>query len=100
MTKEPKFGEGEHDYVSHGVGEYVRGDIHTNTIEGFFSIFKRGMNGVYQDCSEEHLKRHLCEFDFRYNRRENLGFNDMARTKMALRGIEGKGITYKPANAE
>jgi len=70
-------------------------NVHTNTIEGFFSIFKRGMNGVYQHCSEQHLKRYLCEYDFRYNHREKLGFDDIARTNAALRGIEGKRITYK-----
>ena len=90
----------KHDYVRHSIDEYVRGDVHTNTIEGYFSIFKRGMNGVYQHCSEEHLKRYLCEFDFRYNHREKLGFDDMQRTEMALRGIEGKRITYKPAHAK
>jgi len=97
MTREPMFQN--HEYVSHGIGEYVRGNVHTNTIEGFFSIFKRGMNGVYQHCSEQHLKRYLCEYDFRYNHREKLGFDDMARTNMALRGIEGKRITYRRANA-
>lgn len=93
MTREPMFEN--HEYVSHGIGEYVRGDVHTNTIEGYFSIFKRGMNGVYQHCSEQHLKRYLCEFDFRYNHREKLGFDDLARMDMALRGIESKRITYQ-----
>jgi transposase-like protein len=93
MTKEPMFQN--HGYVSHGIGEYVRGDIHTNTIEGFFSIFKRGMKGIYQHCGEQHLKRYLCEYDFRYNYREKMGFNDMDRTDAALRGIEGKRLTYQ-----
>lgn len=89
-----------HEYVQHGIGEYVRGDVHTNTIEGYFSIFKRGMNGVYQHCSEQHLKRYLCEFDFRYNHREKLGYSDMERMNMALRGIEGKRITYRRTDAQ
>ena len=95
MTKKPMFEK--HDYVSHGIGEYVRGDIHTNTIEGYFSIFKRGMKGIYQHCGEQHLKRYLCEFDFRYNFREKLGFDDMERTSAVLKGIEGKRITYRGA---
>lgn len=65
--------EGGHDSVDHSAHEYVRGDVHTNTIEGFFSIFKRGMKGVYQHCSEKHLHRYLAEFDFRYNNREAVG---------------------------
>ena len=58
-----------HDTVTHSKGEYVRGDVHTNTVEGYFSIFKRGMKGVYQHCSEKHLHRYLSEFDFRYSNR-------------------------------
>ena len=84
-----------HDWVDHGADEYVRGDVHTNTIEGFFSIFKRGMKGVYQHCSEKHLARYLAEFDFRYNNREKLGVNDMARTANALKGAKGKRLTYR-----
>ena len=83
-----------HGTVKHGASEYVRGSIHTNTIEGYFSIFKRGMNGVYQHCSTEHLKRYLAEYDFRYTFREKLGYDDMMRTDKALQGIEGKRITY------
>lgn len=85
----------KHDYVNHSIGEYVRGDIHTNTIEGYFSIFKRGLNGIYQHCSPKHLKRYLCEYDFRYNYREKLGYDDMARTNLALQGIEGKRLMYR-----
>lgn len=85
----------EHDWVDHGSEEYVRGDVHTNTIEGFFSIFKRGMKGIYQHCSEKHLARYLAEFDFRYNNREKLGVNDMARTANALKGAKGKRLTYR-----
>jgi hypothetical protein len=80
-----------HETVSHSRGEYVRGDIHTNTIEGFFSIFKRGMRGVYQHCKEKHLHRYLAEFDFRYNTRK---LTDWERTILAVRGGEGKRLTY------
>ena len=83
-----------HEYVNHGIGEYVRGNVHTNTIEGYFSIFKRGLNGIYQHVSEQHLKRYLCEYDFRYSFREKLGYNDIQRTNEALKGIEGKRLTY------
>ena len=68
-----------HDFVSHGAGEYGRGEIHTNTIEGVFSIFKRGMKGVYQHCGKRHLHRYLAEFDFRYKNRAALGIEDQAR---------------------
>jgi transposase-like protein len=80
-----------HETVSHSRGEYVRGDVHTNTIEGFFSIFKRGMRGVYQHCGEKHLHRYLAEFDFRYNTRK---LTDMERSILAVRGGEGKRLTY------
>ena len=85
----------EHGVVAHNRGEYVRGDIHTNTIENYFSIFKRGMKGVYQHCSEKHLHRYLAEFDFRYNNRSALGIDDEARSEAALCGIVGKRITYR-----
>jgi transposase-like protein len=84
-----------HFTVQHGIGEYVRGGAHTNTIEGYFSIFKRGMTGVYQHCSSRHLKRYLAEFDFRYNQRVALGVSDPERTEAALRGIVGKRLTYQ-----
>ena len=83
-----------HDFVSHGRGEYGRGHIHTNTIEGYFSIFKRGMKGVYQHCGEKHLHRYLAEFDFRYSHRAANGFDDGERSEQALRGITGKRLTY------
>jgi transposase-like protein len=82
-----------HGVVKHSVGEYVRGSIYTNTIEGYFSIFKRGMKGVYQHCGQEHLKRYLAEFDFRYNNRE---VSDMERSNFVLMGIIGKRLTYRP----
>jgi hypothetical protein len=85
----------EHGSVEHQTGEYVRGDIHTNTVEGYYSIFKRGMKGVYQHCSEKHLHRYLAEFDFRYSNRVALGVNDEARANRALKGIGGKHLTYR-----
>lgn len=90
----------EHHSVNHSIGEYVRGDIHSNTIENYFSIFKRGMTGIYQHCSAKHLKRYLAEFDFRYNNREGLEFNDTMRAENALRGIVGKRLTYRRPNKE
>jgi transposase-like protein len=84
-----------HKTVTHSINEYVRGDAHTNTIEGYFSIFKRGIYGVYHHVSEEHLKRYLAEFDFRYNERIALGIDDVERTSRALRGIVGKRLTYR-----
>lgn len=72
-----------HDTVKHSAKEYARGDITTNTVEGYFSIFKRGMKGVYQHCSEKHLHRYLSEFDFRYSKRVALGVDDDARAERA-----------------
>ena len=74
------------------------GDVTTNTIEGAFSIFKRGMRGVYQHCAEKHLHRYLQEFDFRFNTRTKLGFTDAMRASLAVKGIEGKRLTYRRAN--
>lgn len=92
----PKVGEefAGHGTVNHSADEYVRhgGFMHTNTIEGYFSIMKRGINGVYQHVSEQHLKRYLGEFDFRYNERK---ISDGERTSKALKGIEGKRLTYR-----
>jgi transposase-like protein len=84
-----------HESVMHSEREYVRGDVHTNTIEGVFSILKRGLIGVYQHCGSDHLHRYLAEFDFRYNNRVALGVDDNQRTVTALRGIEGKRLTYR-----
>lgn len=84
-----------HDFVSHGRGEYGRGKVHTNTIEGFFSIFKRGMKGVYQHCGKKHLHRYLAEFDFRYSNRAATGVDDAARADRLLRGVIGKRLTYE-----
>ena len=83
-----------HETVKHYEKEYVRDDVTTNTVEGYFSIFKRGMRGVYQHCAEKHLHRYLAEFDFRYNHRASLGYSDAERTIAAIRGGEGKRLTY------
>ena len=85
----------DHDFVSHGAGEYVRGEVHTNTIEGYFSIFKRGMKGVYQHCAKKHLHRYATEFEFRYNNRVALGVDDAERADHVIRGIVGKRLTYR-----
>ncbi len=87
-----------HAMVDHGIGEYVRGDAHSNTVEGYFSVLKRGITGVYHHVSEAHLKRYLAEFDFRYNNRSSLGVSDGERTANALKGIEGKRLTYRSVN--
>jgi transposase-like protein len=92
-----------HNFASHGTinhtkREYVRGDVHTNTVEGYFSILKRGIYGIYQHVSEAHLKRYLCEFDFRYNNRIALGVDDTARAANALKGAKGKRLTYETTN--
>jgi hypothetical protein len=84
-----------HETVTHSHGEYVRGDVHTNSVEGYFSIFKRGMRGVYQHCGEKHLHRYLAEFDFRYNRRVALGYSDTERAQDVARGAEGKRLMYR-----
>lgn len=86
----------EHETVRHSLNEYVRGDVHTNVIEGYFSILKRGLTGVYQHCGKPHLKRYIGEFDFRYNHRH---VTDAERTEAALQGIEGKRLTYAQPSA-
>ena len=83
-----------HGVVRHNIGEYGRGAVTTNTIEGSFSIFKRGMKGVYQHCAEKHLHRYLAEFEFRYNNRTAHGVDDRQRAVTALAGISGKRLTY------
>ena len=85
----------KHETVKHSADEYVRGDVHTNTVEGYFSVFKRGMKGTYQHCEEKHLHRYLAEFDFRYNNRVALGIGDAARADQLVKGIVGKRLTYK-----
>lgn len=86
-----------HETVHHASGEYARGIVNTNTIEGFFSIFKRGMKGVYQHCDEKHLHRYLAEFDFRYNNRSGLGYSDQDRSTALLMSVVGKRLTYETA---
>ncbi len=85
-----------HGVVRHGMGEYGRGDTHTNTIEGYFSIFKRGMKGVYQHCAKKHLHRYVAEFNFRYNERSQA---DTSRTAIMLAGVTGKRLTYRRSHS-
>ncbi len=84
----------KHETVNHAAGEYARDDVTTNTVEGMFGIFKRGMTGVYQHCGEQHLQRYLDEFTFRWNNRSRLGVEDTQRAVMAILGAEGKRLTY------
>ncbi len=88
----------DHDFTTHSKGEYVKREkpqVHTNTVEGFYSIFKRGMKGVYQHCGKQHLHRYAAEFDFRYNNRVANGIEDTERGQIALRGATGKRLTYR-----
>jgi transposase-like protein len=87
-----------HESVNHKADEWVRDDVHTNTVEGYFSIFKRGMKGVYQHCSEKHLHRYVAEFDFRYNERSALGVEDKERAAKIVRGANGKRLMYRRPN--
>ncbi|HEX3414987.1 MAG TPA: IS1595 family transposase [Stellaceae bacterium] len=89
-----------HEAVNHSAEEWVRGEAHTNTVEGFFSIFKRGMTGIYQHCSERHLHRYLAEFDFRYSNRIRLGVNDAERTARAVKGAVSKRLTYRTTRSQ
>lgn len=84
-----------HETVKHSDEEYARGDVTTNSVEGYFSIFKRGMSGIYQHCSEKHLHRYLAEYDFRYNHRVKLGYNDGERAALAVKNAAGKRLTYR-----
>jgi transposase-like protein len=107
MTDEsPVYSKLGGDFSKHGAVEHSRGEygyrdresgekINTNTVEGYYSIFKRGMIGVYQHCGEQHLHRYLAEFDFRYSFRQKLGFDDTARAEQALLGVKGKRLTYE-----
>lgn len=83
-----------HETVNHRIKEYARGDVTTNTIEGFFGIFKRGMRGIYQHCGQQHLHRYLAEFDFRYTNHAAVGINDAERTLKALQGTVGRRLMY------
>lgn len=84
-----------HGVINHGKEEYVRGNVHTNTVEGYFSVFKRGMRGTYQHCAKKHLHRYLAEFDFRYSNRVALNVSDTQRAEKALMGVVGKRLTYE-----
>jgi len=84
-----------HETVNHSAKEYARGDVTTNTVEGFFGAFKRGMNGIYQHCGEQPFQRYLDEFTFRYNNRSKLGTGDTDRAVLAIRGAERKRLTYE-----
>lgn len=89
-----------HEMVDHGANEYVRGNAHSNTVEGYFSLLKRGITGVYHHVSEAHLHRYLAEFDFRYSNRKSLGIEDEKRSGKALAGITGKRLTYRRSHQE
>ena len=89
----------DHQTVKHSAGEYVRNvTIHSNTVENYFSTFKRGMVGVYQHCGEQNLHRYLAEFDFRYSNRVGLGVSDAERADKAFKGAGGKRLTYRRIN--
>lgn len=85
----------DHDFTTHSKGDYGRGVVHTNTVEGYFSIFKRGMKGIYQHCNKRHLHRYAAEFEFRYNNRIANGVDDLGRANVALMGIVGKRVLYR-----
>ncbi len=105
MTDQAKYYTGAfndfagHETVDHSKEEYVRGDVYTNTAEGYFSLFKKGLKGIYQHCSEKHLHRYLAEFDFRYNNRVALGIEDLARMDKAIAGAKGKRLLYRDSLA-
>jgi hypothetical protein len=90
-----RHGSPDHPSVNHSIGECVRGDVHTNTIEGYFSTMKRGITGVYHHVSPQHLKRYLAEYDFRYNEGMALNVTDAERTTKAVKGVVGKRMTYR-----
>jgi hypothetical protein len=89
-----------HETVQHSAKEYARGDVNTNSVEGFFGLFKKSMAGVYKHCGEQHLQRYLDEFSFRYSYRIRLGVDDSERTGIAIRGSEGKRLTYRRTRSQ
>ena len=89
-----------HEAVKHSVKEYARGNVSTNRVEGYFSIFKRGLVGTFHHVGEQHMQRYCNEFDFPYNTRTALGFNDVERTDIALKGISDKRLTYRRINGQ
>lgn len=84
--------------VNHGIGEYVRGEAHTNTVESYFALLKRGITGTYHHVCPQHLKRYLAEFDFRYNERAALKVTDVERATKAVAGAVGKRVTYQQSD--
>jgi transposase-like protein len=90
----------KHESVDHSKFEWARGDVHVNTLEGFFSVFKRGLIGVYQHVDKKHIERYLAEFDFRQNNRAKLGINDVQRAEIALQGVKGKRLTYETTRGQ
>jgi transposase-like protein len=93
-------GAAKHESVDHSKFEWARGDVHTNTLEGFFSVFKRGIIGVYQHIDSKHFERYAAEFDFRMNTRAKLGINDSDRAEIALKGVKGKRLRYQTTSRE
>ena len=89
----------EHDFTRHSAGEYVRGIVHTNSVEGYYSVFKRGMKGIYQHCAEKHLHRYVTEFDFRYSNRVRLGVDDVQRAAKIVAGAVGKRLMYRRSDS-
>ena len=89
-----------HQMVNHKAKEYARGEVHTNTVEGYFGLLKRGLFGTYHHVSEAHLQRYINEFDFRFTNRTSQGVNDAQRTTNALRQISGKRLTYRRINGQ
>jgi len=89
-----------HESVDHSKFEWTRSDVHINNLEGFFSVLKRGLVGVYQNVDQRDLPRYLSEFDFRQNTRERLGINDTQRAEIALRGVVGKRLTYQTTRSD
>lgn len=94
-----KYQAAQHEAVDHSKFEWARGDVHTNTLEGFFSIFKRGIIGTYQHIDAKHFNRYLAEFDFRMNTRAKLGIDDVQREAIAVKGATGKRLTYRDSSA-
>lgn len=93
VKRDPQFAA--YDQVNHSQKEYARGIAHTNTVEGYFSVLKRGLVGTFHHVSAQHLHRYTNEFDFRYNHRSAAGFDDVQRTRAVLKGIFGKRLTYR-----
>jgi hypothetical protein len=93
-------GAAKHEFVDHSKFEWARDDVHTNTLEGFFSIFKRGIIGIYQHIDEKHFERYAAEFDFRMNTRARLGIDDAKREAIAVKGAAGKRLTYETTHSE